>query len=63
MTLIQAQQRYIDRGLSCHSGHIRRVRNAAASELKAWAIKHGYDANIVHRDAKDLLDLELRAEG
>lgn len=61
-TLTQAQQRYIDRGLAARPGHRARVRNAAASELKAWATKHGYDPVIVHRDARDMLDLELNAE-
>ena len=62
MTLIQAQQRYIDRAMSCYTGHVRRVRRAACAELKAWEQKHGYDADAIHRDARDMLELELAAE-
>jgi len=62
MTLIQAQQRYIDRAMTCHPGHQRRVRNAAAKELKIWAIKHGFDPDVVHKDAKDVLELEIISE-
>ncbi len=62
MTLVQAQQRYIDRATSCHPGHQRRVRNAAAKELKAWATKHGFDAVAVHKDARDMLELELACQ-
>lgn len=62
MTLIQAQMRYIERSMSCHTGHVRRVRRSAAKELKAWAVKHGYDPDVVHRDAKDMLELELSSE-
>ena len=59
ITLIQSQQRYIERIMLCHPGHINRVRRSAAKELKAWAVKHGYDPTVVHRDAKDMLVLEL----
>ncbi|WP_374514050.1 hypothetical protein [Niveibacterium sp.] len=61
-TLIQAQQRYIDRCLTAHPGHVRRVANAAAGELKAWATKRGYDPAAVHRDAKDMLELERASD-
>lgn len=62
MTIVQAQQRYIDRAIACHPGHQRRVRNAAAKELKAWAVKHGFDPVAVHKDARDMLELELACD-
>lgn len=62
MTLIQAQQRYIDRALRAHPGHQRRVRNAAATELRAWATKRGMDAQAIHKDARDMLELELACD-
>lgn len=62
MTLIQAQQRYIDRSMRAQPGHQRRVRNAAAAELKAWATKHDMDAVAVHNDARDMLELELASD-
>lgn len=62
MTLIQAQQKYIDRALRAQPGHQRRVRNAAAAELKQWAAKHGMDPVAVHKDARDMLELELACE-
>lgn len=62
MTLTQAQQRYIDRVNGCHTGHVSRVSNAAAKELKAWAREHGYDADVIHRDAKDMAELERNAD-
>ena len=62
MTLIQAQQRYTDRVLRAHPGHQRRVRNSAAAELKAWAVKHGMNPVEVYRDARDMLELELACE-
>lgn len=62
MTLIQAQQRYIDRALRASPGHQRRVRNAAAAELRAWATKRGMDPVAVHNDARDMLELELASD-
>lgn len=62
MTLIQAQDRYVKRVLACHPGHVRRVRRGAWRELAKWALKHGYDAQIVCRDADDVLKLERAAE-
>jgi hypothetical protein len=58
MTLVQAQQRYIDRVKNCHPGHQRRVGKAAWSELFKWAAKHGMDARAVCQDAKDVAELE-----
>ena len=62
MTLIQAQQRYIDRVSACHPGHARRVARAAWSELFAWAEVRGMDARAVCQDAKDMAALEAIAE-
>lgn len=62
MTLIQAQQQYIDRVTSCHSGHVRRVSQAAWSKLHKWATVHGYDPKIVCQDAKDMAVLEQAAD-
>lgn len=62
MTLIQAQQRYIDRVLRAHPSHQRRVARAARAELAAWARAHGMDADVVCRDAKDMAALEMMAD-
>lgn len=62
MTLIQAQDRYIARVTGCHTGHIRRVRRSAWKQLSTWARSHGYDANIVCKDAADMAKLEMAAE-
>lgn len=42
--------------------HVRRVRRAAWRVLADWARKHGYDAQIVCRDADDMLKLERAAD-
>lgn len=62
LTLVQAQDRYVERVLACQTGHARRVRRGAWRELAAWAREHGYDAQIVCRDADDVLKLEQAAE-
>lgn len=62
MTLIQAQQQYIDRVASCHPGHARRVSRAAWSELYKWAEARGMDARSVCQDAKDMAMLEANAD-
>lgn len=62
LTLIQVQQRYIDRLLHCHPGHARRVRRAAGRALCRWAAAHGYDPAVVLRDADDMLTLIARAD-
>lgn len=62
MTLVQAQQRYIDRVTACHSGHIKRVRRSARSELYAWAEARGFDARVVCRDAADMAQLTIMSE-
>ena len=58
LTLTQAQDRYVERVLACQTGHARRVRRGAWRELSEWANKHGYDGQIVCRDADDMLKLE-----
>jgi hypothetical protein len=58
MTLIQAQQRYIDRVNHCHPGHARRVRNSAWRQLRKWAEVRGLAAITVCKDADDMAVLE-----
>lgn len=62
MTLIQAQQRYIDRVAASHHGHARRVSRAAWSELYKWAEARGMNARYVCQDAKDMAALEANAD-
>jgi hypothetical protein len=62
MTLTQAQTRYVERVNNCHPGHFNRVRASAAKELKLWAAKHGYDASVVWKDARDIAELERNSE-
>lgn len=62
LTLVQAQDRYIERVLSCQTGHVRRVRRGAWRELADWARKHGYDEKIVCKDANDVLKLQQTSE-
>jgi flavorubredoxin len=62
-TLIEAQQRYIDRVMHCHSGHRSRVRRSAAKELRAYANSHGYNAGNVVADAHDMVVLFDLCEG
>ncbi len=61
-TLIQAQDRYIERCTGCHPGHARRVRRAAWKELFCWAEKRGMDGKRICRDADDVLKLEVASE-
>jgi hypothetical protein len=61
-TLIQAQQKYIDRVNGCHPGHQRRVARAAWSELFKWAESRGMDARPVCQDAKDMARLEQECD-
>lgn len=58
MTLIQAQERYIQRVNSCHPGHMRRVSRSAHSQLHQWASKRGMDPVAICKDAKDMARLE-----
>jgi hypothetical protein len=62
VTLVQAQQRYIDRLLQCHPGHVRRVRRTAGRTLWRWAVARGYTPAVVLRDAHDLFVLITRAD-
>ena len=62
MTLIQAQQQYIDRVTRCHPGHQRRVAKAAWAALYKWAESRGMDARAVCQDAKDMAVLEQACE-
>ena len=62
MTLIQAQQQYIDRVTSCHSGHQRRVSRAAWAALYQWAESRGMDAKAICQDAKDVAALEQASD-
>ena len=62
MNMIQAQDRYISRVLSCHPGHARRVARAAWLELFKWAAARGMDARAVCQDAKDMAALERIAD-
>lgn len=62
MTLIQAQQRYIDRVNSCHPGHARRVARSAWAQLFKWAEAHGMAAAIICRDAADVAALERNSD-
>jgi predicted GNAT superfamily acetyltransferase len=57
MTLIQAQQKYIDRVSACSTSHINRVRGAARRELFAYAEKRGFIAYLVVKDAQDMVNL------
>lgn len=66
LTLIQAQERYISRINSCHTGHIRRVRRGARRELRDWLIQNGHtdEASISQliKDAQDMAELESLAD-
>jgi len=62
MTLIQAQQKYIDRVTQCHPGHKRRVGQAARAELYQWAEARGMDAEAICKDARDVANLELASD-
>lgn len=62
MTLIQAQDRYIQRVNGCHTGHRNRVSRAAWRELSRYAEQRGMDARKVCTDAKDMAQLERNAE-
>lgn len=66
-TLIQAQQRYIDRvnDPNNHPGHQRRIRRGAANRFYKWARGRGYaetDISILLNDAIDMAALERNAE-
>lgn len=64
LTLIQAQERYIQRVNSCHPGHKRRVARAAWEQLTNWAYTHGYSEGwkVICQDAKDMARLQRDCE-
>lgn len=65
MTLIQAQQRYIDRVNSCHAGHRARVSRSAWTQLFNWALSRGFDeveSKHICLQARDVANLERNAE-
>lgn len=59
MTLIQAQQRYID---TMKTAKNKRVAVGARLALCKWAAQHGYDATLILNDARDMLELERVAQ-
>lgn len=58
MTLIQAQQRFIETRKTAAN---KRVRVGARLTLTNWAKRHGYDVEVVLNDARDMLELEVAA--
>lgn len=61
MTLIQAQERYMERIRSAHPGHVKRVRRSAHKQLGAYLEKQGTPAlqrYQVIKDAEDMLKLD-----
>lgn len=58
MTLIQAQQRFIE---TMKTAANKRVRVGARLTLTNWAKQHGYDVEVVLNDARDMLELEVAA--
>jgi hypothetical protein len=65
MTLIQAQQRLIDRVTRCHPGHRARVKRSACRELRDYLARAGTPDSqraAIVRDALDMAKLESKAE-
>jgi hypothetical protein len=62
MTLIDAQQRYIDRVNGCHPGHQRRVKRSARLQLSRWAERRGFNSAVVVEDADDMARLEANSD-
>lgn len=67
MTLIEAQQRYIEHvnDPAGHPGHLNRRRRGARVQLFAWALKCGHtraEAAQICDDADDVATLERNAE-
>lgn len=65
MTLIQAQERYIERIRNAHPGHVNRVRRSARKQLGAYLEKQGtpqIQRLQLIRDSEEMLSLELNAE-
>jgi len=67
MTLIQAQQRYVNRvnDPNNNPGHLRRVRRGASNQFYKWARGRGIpetEISILLNDAIDMAKLERDAE-
>jgi len=62
MTLIQAQQQYINTMKTIAGTINNRVAVGARLRLAKWCKQHGYEVVPVLHDAIDMLDLELEAK-
>lgn len=62
MTLIQAQQQYINTMKTIAGTINKRVAVSARLRLAKWCKQHGYEVVPVLHDAIDMLDLELEAK-
>lgn len=65
ITLIQAQERYIERVKNAKAGHVNRVRRAARKQLGEYLEKTGASQMTrmqVIKDADDMLKLEENAD-
>lgn len=65
LTLIQAQERYIERVKNAKSGHVNRVRRAARKQLGEYLEKTGASQITrmqVVQDADDMIKLEANAD-
>lgn len=65
MSLIQAQEKLIQRVNACHPGHRRRVIAGAGAELRRYLSRIGVPADqhrAIVRDAIDMANLELLAD-
>lgn len=65
MTLIQAQDRLIQRVIGSHPGHRRRTIRSACRELRVYLQRIGTPQDLVPRlvrDAVDMANLELQSD-
>lgn len=62
ITLIQAQQQYINTMKTIAWTINKRVAVGARLRLAKWCKQHGYEVVPVLHDAIDMLDLELEAK-
>jgi len=62
LTLIQAQQRYIDKVKNLATGCGKEIAVGARLEFCRWAKRHGYDTTVVLNDARDMVELMRNAE-
>ena len=62
MTLIQAQQQYINTMKTIAGTINNRVAVGARLRLAKWCKQHGYEVVPVLHDAINMLDLELEAK-